>query len=829
MFRIQPALRATALIMSTLIVMTGVSGPGYAAQPTSDPGSNGEPTRHELSLIPANGADPSLLGPATYGTSPEELQAEARRRMVASGQVAGFDAFAPTPTTTLRPVSSPPSVPEDDFVRDCKSNPAAGSQFGYIKNRLMWCARYIAFDAEVSNNREGFIWMPVTLIGYGRDDGVRSVRLFLKPDYVLFEGTYTLTSSFQWGVECTHSTRGCGVTGANVRLPVAQWESNALTNTWVSWDVTSDETLSTQQDQILFNVFNFDISGKNGGDKNSNEYFIRCDSADYFSARPKACVFNDVIPHLQYRLRNPDGTDSNGREVTEHIQQAFTDPDSTYPQFPDRHKDIPGDYTRANDANYLERIPSDSAEYAANRLEKDRACQRRAPYRDTGLPDPPISGVQECDEFPFASTMQGAGARGRGLPFDFSVKAVTAGDNSSAGNALMVFYRDDRILYSLNQPRQEWIDLFYVEILPGGEGDGFPGENAPIRDYPPEVNAGPDMFGDEGGAVTLHGSAYDFFDQPAVTWSYSLGSDIDPGTTCAFTDPHATTTGITCTDDGTVEVRLTATDNRHDPVSDAAAVYVSNVDPSVAVVSPTPWQLFRAGTSVTLGSPVNDPGANDTHTCVVNWDDGSIQSYQAVGGNCAATHTFAHAGMYTIGVSTTDDDGGSDAESVLAVVYDPNAGWVNLDGATLTPSGALVSAPNAPQWTWEHLAAHYYSASGPPVGTAKTWVPQTPYRMESTALQWLVVTPDGKIAVRGTGTGEDGSALGFVFYGYRGCPRTGPDCQAGVDRTRMVVWRLSAGAHPGAGTVYDNQATAGYDLDVVAPLPLTSGAVQIHH
>jgi hypothetical protein len=536
-------------------------------------------------------------------------------------------------------------------------------------------------------------------------------------------------------------------------------DANAASDTWVSWEVTSDETVSTDQDLLLYHPFNVDISGKNGGDKNSDMYFIRCDSANYFANRSRACIFNDVIPHLQYRILNPDGSSSSHREVAEHIQQAFTDPDSTFPLQLGRHKEIPGDF-RGGDGltRYLERIPTDSAEYSRNGLEKDRACQRRSPYTDTGLPSPPGAG-QQCDEYPFASTAQGAGARSRGLPWDFSVKAVTTSHNASAGNALGQFYRDDRILYSLNKPIGEFVDLFYVEILPGGEGGLGGGFGSPVRDFPPVVDAGPDRFGNEGGPVTVHGSAEDFYSTPNVTWSYTPGPDVDPGATCVFSDPHAVSTSITCTDDGTFEIRLTASDGLNDPTSDTALVILSNMEPALSVTGPAPWQLFRAGTPVALTVPVTDPGSNDAHTCAVNWDDAEpVQTYPA-GPGCDQTHTYAHAGMYTIRVTATDDDGGTATTSVLVVVYDPDAGWVNMDASTLTPAGALVGSPDASQWTWAHLAAHYYTPTGPPTGTAKTWVPQTPYRMESTALQWLVVTPDGKIAVRGTGTGADGASL----------------------------------------------------------------------
>lgn len=96
-------------------------------------------------------------------------------------------------------------------------------------------------------------------------------------------------------------------------------------------------------------------------------------------------------------------------------------------------------------------------------------------------------------------------------------------------------------------------------------------------------------------------------------------------------------------------------------------------------------------------------------------------------------------------------------------------------------------------------------------------------------LDWLVVTPDGKVAAKGTGTVNGVSGYGFVFYGYDGCvtgQTTG--CQPGTDRFRVVIWPLSAGAYPVDTIVYDNRRDKGYDVDVADPQGLLSGTVTNH-
>ena len=537
---------------------------------------------------------------------------------------------------------------------------------------------------------------------------------------------------------------------------------------------------------------------------------VRCDNAIPGTVQP-GCVFPDYMP--------ADILDRGGafNELARHIGDA-------------QLSGLPGAYP---DGVPLKRLVDPVAQNA----NRTRACP------DASAGGYPRPEGKSCDEYPFASTKQGAAQPPRGPartfsycqinepagagPIGYSVCMIDATQNSVGGSLLGSFYNTNRVID--DDPFQFWITgglVFGQAPIPGG-GEG--GGDGGVPNSPPTANAGPDVKGNEGAPIRLRASARDAESDVEVDWSYSPRGDVDAGATCRFDDAHTAATTITCTDDGTFDVTLTVSDGSNAPVSDSAVVRVSNVSPSVSVTGPAAWQLFKVGTTVGLTAPVTDPGSNDTHSCTVSWDDGAVQSFPADRGTCDQTHVFAHAGMYTVTVTVTDDDGGTGTASVLLVVFDPNAGWINLDGSTLTPAGALVDTPNASQWTWVHLDAHYYTQTGAPTGVAKSWVPQTPYRMESTALQWLVVTPDGKIAVRGTATGQDGSALGFVFYGYHGCPAAGPDCQVGTDRMRLVVWRLSAGPNPGAGTVYDNQPSAGYDIDVVGPQPLNSGAVQIHH
>ncbi|MEV1000966.1 hypothetical protein [Nonomuraea sp. NPDC050202] len=89
--------------------------------------------------------------------------------------------------------------------------------------------------------------------------------------------------------------------------------------------------------------------------------------------------------------------------------------------------------------------------------------------------------------------------------------------------------------------------------------------------------------------------------------------------------------------------------------------------------------------------------------------------------------------------------------------------------------------------------------------------------LDATDLEWLVITPDGKAAVKGTATVGGESGYGFVLYGYDD-----------PDKLRLVIWRSSDGPVPGDTLVYDSSRGSSYDVDQAKPQAVTSGNVQVH-
>ncbi|MEV6109911.1 PKD domain-containing protein [Streptomyces sp. NPDC051940] len=360
--------------------------------------------------------------------------------------------------------------------------------------------------------------------------------------------------------------------------------------------------------------------------------------------------------------------------------------------------------------------------------------------------------------------------------------------------------------------------------IPPTDGGEEPANLAPIAD------AGPDRSGAEGAAVRLGGTVWDDGGQATARWSYEPLDGVDAGATCSFADASAAGTTVSCTDDGRYRVTLTADDGANRPIGDSAVVTLGNVAPTLSLGGAEAWSVHHVGDTVDLGASFTDPGANDTHTCEVTWDDGTTETYAATASGCDRGHTFDAAGMYTMKVKVTDDDGGSDTAEVMVVVYDPDAGFVTGGGsaepetATLTPAAMAVPADalakgGAGTAKFTFNPQYLPGDEGPAAtgGKVAYRLGGADFDLQSDTVDWLVVTPDGKTAFRGTGTLNGESGYGFVAY-----------ATADPEAFRIVVWDLDASPHPDGEPLYDTARGAGYDVDVASPAPIANGAIRLH-
>jgi trimeric autotransporter adhesin len=235
-----------------------------------------------------------------------------------------------------------------------------------------------------------------------------------------------------------------------------------------------------------------------------------------------------------------------------------------------------------------------------------------------------------------------------------------------------------------------------------GEDNGGPGSVTDcvtvIVNDPPTVDPSGPYAGQEGNAVAIAGLVTDP-DGPNQTtgWTATPASGVDAGATCSFADASAVNTTVTCTDDGVWTLRLTADDGLNPPVSATTELTLTNVAPGVTISDPADGTLVLRGAPVTVTAPFTDIATNDTHTCTVDFDDGSAPVAGAVdqgagSGTCAATHTYTGVGAHMVLVTITDDDGGSATAVVKLVSY------VRAEAWAISASG-LINVAKTPHAT----------------------------------------------------------------------------------------------------------------------------------
>ncbi|WP_169980351.1 NucA/NucB deoxyribonuclease domain-containing protein [Microbispora sp. H10836] len=147
-------------------------------------------------------------------------------------------------------------------------------------------------------------------------------------------------------------------------------------------------------------------------------------------------------------------------EVAQHVHKALYLPNQTVPVFRDDSgntlpKSIPGRYGTVP-LTFVPRkakAPDGRTIRGKNRYQVKLACRQWFPNADDDeLPDDnDIPGELQCDEFPFASTHEGAWSAGR----NFSVQALSATDNGRDGSDLGIFYAR----YRLTDNRPFWIAI----------------------------------------------------------------------------------------------------------------------------------------------------------------------------------------------------------------------------------------------------------------------------------------------------------------------------------------------------------------------------------
>ena len=95
-----------------------------------------------------------------------------------------------------------------------------------------------------------------------------------------------------------------------------------------------------------------------------------------------------------------------------------------------------------------------------------------------------------------------------------------------------------------------------------------------------------------------------------------------------------------------------------------------------------PLDGATTGVDVSVSASFTDAGANDTHTCQIDWGDSASTSGTISAGVCSGSHTYTASGPRVITVTVTDDDGGVGSDTV------------SIDVQTTAPDCVPSNPPN---------------------------------------------------------------------------------------------------------------------------------------
>jgi hypothetical protein len=144
-----------------------------------------------------------------------------------------------------------------------------------------------------------------------------------------------------------------------------------------------------------------------------------------------------------------------------------------------------------------------------------------------------------------------------------------------------------------------------------------------------------------------------------------------------------------------VSVRATDSDGLSGPVA-SQAVTVANANP-VVVTAVVLSSSLRTGRPVSVLAAFTDSGIRDTHTCAIDWRDGTVTvgtvAETGGSGTCLGTHTYSTPGTYAIVVKITDKDGGVGITTVSVSV----TGLRTLVAVSPDTFGVRVTRPYGPK------------------------------------------------------------------------------------------------------------------------------------
>jgi len=253
-----------------------------------------------------------------------------------------------------------------------------------------------------------------------------------------------------------------------------------------------------------------------------------------------------------------------------------------------------------------------------------------------------------------------------------------------------------------------------------------------------------------------------------------------------------------------------------------ATVNVSNVSPIIGEIT-APLDPVQVGTEISISAVFSDPGTDDTHVAIWDWGDSTTsdgyidETVRLVSGN----HTYTAAGVYTINLTVTDDDSGSnEAFFHYVVVYDSGAGFVTGGGWINSPEGAYTADPTLTGKANLGFNVKYHKGDDIPTGQTQFNFKAADLKLHNTSYEWLVIT-GAKALFKGEGTVNGEGSYEFQITVIDA--DVDPNDAFEIDRFRIKIWEEIDGSEV---VIYDN--ALGDDSDD-ATTEIGGGSIKIHN
>ncbi len=316
--------------------------------------------------------------------------------------------------TLLAFAAAPAQVASAASVGDCATEAAANPK-GWYKSRFEWCKIEPLSAGERVNGRVVGGVSALYDIAVTTERLTQHVHVAFQIRAITSWGTLT-NAVLSVQLPCS----GCTPGAARGRTaPLSNWDKDLNT----TFDFTG--SLGGGRDKIAGHSF-YPRFVLNGGLVYSTEgTAFRCDQAYYINSKRPGCIFPGFIPKFTFSLSGKATQGGKVPQVAQHIDDALHRPASTKPAW--ASKTIP---------SRLHRLFYDKARRKDNRDTAIAACKRYFPAYKVNDPR------QDCDEYPFATTVEGA-AKG---DIRYSARPLDPTQNQSAGSQVNQWWEQNRVI-----------------------------------------------------------------------------------------------------------------------------------------------------------------------------------------------------------------------------------------------------------------------------------------------------------------------------------------------------------------------------------------------